>query len=785
MGLTSFALHDLGWHAFQQLCHTILREILGQTVTSFLDTNDGGRDGTFTGRWIPEAGTVWEGEFVVQCKHTARPGHTLTVSQLREEFNKVEALAAAGRCDVYLLMTNAGVTGETERLIVTEVARRGVKHVAVYSSTWFNQQISEHARLRRLVPRLYGLGDLTQILDDRAYRQARAVLDSMRPDLAKLVLTGTYHRAVRALADNSFVLLLGAPSAGKTTIAAQLALGTADEFETAVVKLDTIGDLQDRWNPDERQLFWLDDAFGATQFERFRASSWTTATPRVAGAIDAGSMFVLTSRDYVLRAARRFLKVGAFPLLNESQVVVDVADLTGTERRQILYNHLRHGGQPNVVVAQMQPHLEDAADHPGFTPELARRLANPIFTAQLRAGDPGSIADFFARPSTFLHDVMLGLGTDAQAALGLIFIHHNWLPSPIQVTDESTDLLTRLGSDLGGVTQALDTLKGSLVENITRDGQQGWVFAHPTMVDAYADLLRTPELLHHFITGFPLDVLLREVTCGDVGLKGAVVVPTPHYRAMLNRLDEPLPSDGEARWRTRDRRTTFLATRCDRAFLEAWLARNPLEPERLADPGLMLEADVDNELAARLIDYRLFPEHLRSKFVKELIEYCVTGVDPAVLWNERLRSTLSEAEYRTLLERVRTELLADPHSAIFNHTQGWDSSSDHGSPESAVEGLRTLVEAIPDLFPADPSMRSAAARLDRNLDDWVNDQEWDEPSSGRRSPDLAADATMSPATTSDRSVFDDLLNGRDARRVRPATDSDTGRMEPSRRRQRR
>jgi hypothetical protein len=40
-----YDLHILGWHSFQQLCLTITREILGQTVESFLDSSDAGKDG--------------------------------------------------------------------------------------------------------------------------------------------------------------------------------------------------------------------------------------------------------------------------------------------------------------------------------------------------------------------------------------------------------------------------------------------------------------------------------------------------------------------------------------------------------------------------------------------------------------------------------------------------------------------------------------------------------------------------------------------------------------------
>jgi hypothetical protein len=44
-----YDLHNVGWNSFQQLCLTITGEILRQTVESFLDSGDGGRDGAFTG----------------------------------------------------------------------------------------------------------------------------------------------------------------------------------------------------------------------------------------------------------------------------------------------------------------------------------------------------------------------------------------------------------------------------------------------------------------------------------------------------------------------------------------------------------------------------------------------------------------------------------------------------------------------------------------------------------------------------------------------------------------
>ena len=99
---------------------------------------------------------------------------------IADELHKAGRLAAEGRCDVYVLMSNARLTGRSEADITNALVSRGVKQALICGGSWFDQTISENKRLRMLVPRLYGLGDLTEILDERAYRQASAVLGSMR-----------------------------------------------------------------------------------------------------------------------------------------------------------------------------------------------------------------------------------------------------------------------------------------------------------------------------------------------------------------------------------------------------------------------------------------------------------------------------------------------------------------------------------------------------------------------------------------------------------------------------
>ena len=161
-----YDLHRLGWKSFQDLCATIAREILGQTVESFLDSNDGGRDGAFTGTWAQEGEEDLTGRFVIQCKFTSDPRRSLRPSDISGEVEKVQRLVQHGLCDSYVLMTNHGISGTADQRIKAQLFSAGVRRVRILGSSWINDQIRANSRLRMLVPRLYGLGDLSQIMDE-------------------------------------------------------------------------------------------------------------------------------------------------------------------------------------------------------------------------------------------------------------------------------------------------------------------------------------------------------------------------------------------------------------------------------------------------------------------------------------------------------------------------------------------------------------------------------------------------------------------------------------------
>ncbi|MDP1946997.1 MAG: hypothetical protein Q8L77_05795 [Nitrospirota bacterium] len=725
-------------------------------MESFLDSGDGGRDGAFTGTWSAKGQESLSGPFVIQCKFTSRINYVLRTADLSDEVEKAKKLVGQGLCDSYVLMTNAGLSGTGAGKIKALFESAGVKHVATFGSTWINQQILENKHLRMLVPRVYGLGDLSQILDERAYVQARTILESMREDLAKVVVTDAYRKAVDAINKHSFVLLIGEPAAGKTTIASLLAMAALDQWNASTLKLDDPGKVTEHWNPDEpSQFFWLDDAFGVTQYEDFLVHRWNHILPQIRPMLRKGAKIVMTSRDYIYNRARKDLKVSAFPLLKESQVVIDVQNLSAEEKRQILYNHLKLGRQPRSFRTEIKPYLEDVASHQRFIPETARRLGDPLFTKDLFI-DKYYIAQFVERREQLLQEVLQGLDADSKAALALIYMRDGRLESPIQLRPSETQALERLGSNLGGCVAALEALKGSLALLSHSSGEYVWQFKHPTIGDAYAEILvQSPEHLGIYMEGSAPERLVDQVTCGDVGIEKAVVVPKSLFPQMLAKLEELTRSKSyKSPWLStfgakRDLQG-FLARRCSKEFLSLYLQGNPGLLDQVAEPGLFLDTVPEVRLAKRLHEVGLLPEEKRKKFVETVSNYALEGQDVDALDDDGIRNIFTDGEFEELVRRVQTELL--PRLGDVRRERESNHSSDE-PPEEYMQKLLELFDSLKNKFGDDVDAAKLIDHEIRRTSEWIDDKTPEEP---KRAPRKLGKVETQEKPQSTRSIFDDV-----------------------------
>jgi hypothetical protein len=711
----TYELHSLGWKAFQDLCVTIVADLWGQVVQSFCDSQDGGRDGAFRGFWEPKDGEVFQGSFTVQCKFTAKADKNLRLSDLKDELAKADRLASNGLSDNYFLFTNAHITGMTEEKIrLRYESIPGINQFAAYGSQRISQMIRESPRLRMLVPRVYGLGDLSQILDERSYSQAKEILSSLGDDLAKFVITEAYRKSANALVKHGFVLLLGEPASGKSTIAAALSMGALDEWGCSTIKARHADEFVRHSNPYEpKQFFWVDDAFGTTQLDWSCVSAWNSVFPHLQAAIRRGARILFTSRDYIYNSARQYLKENAFPVIKESQVVIHVERLSKEEREQILYNHIRLGTQPKKFKSRVKAFLPAVAAHPRFSPEIARRLGSPVFTKQLVMSKDG-FADFVAHPTDFLCEILRTLDVESRSAIALVFMHAGTLASPLQISDEEQQAVKLLGGSLSGVRNALNSLNESLLVRAYQSGRYVWRYKHPTIRDAFATLIaEDTELLDIYLTGTPIERLFAEISCGDVGLQGVkVIIPHDRFDSVIARI---ITGDSTKK-NSRRELHFFLAHRCNKQFLSRYIERSP---EFISDLRVYsyLWAVSDVEVIARLCEFGLLPEWKRIEVLTKIRELAVDTPDSGFL-NIRFRHILSEDEVASVLEHVRTELLPNLEDCVNDWRWNFDGENDPADYFSNLEdALRDYRDEFVDSADIQAQIDSAFNSIDEAIED--------------------------------------------------------------------
>jgi hypothetical protein len=671
--------------------------VFARPVTFYAKARDGGQDGSFRGSILQSATSTEPRQSTIQTKHFSRAGVSLKLSNVAGERDKVRRLVRDGRAHDYVLMTNATVTAPEAKRIEDALRADGVVSPTILGRDWITKKIHENAKIRATVPRLYGLGDLSWIIDERAIAQALEVLSSLGNDMRCYVRTKAHLKAVDALLKYGFVLLIGEPAAGKSTIAANLALTAIDIDGCDVIRVTGPQDIVGHWNPREKnRFFWVDDAFGTTQYRPDSADAWNKVLPTMSAALRCGNRFVLTSRDYIWRQAQAHIKTQTFTPLLEGRVVIYAEDLTSEERERILYNHVKFGDQPTGMRRWMKPHLPTIAANKNFKPEIARRLGNTFFTRDLDRTTQG-LMEFVDAPRRFLADVLGQLDPAAQAAIAVIFLNGGRIGSPITEDDTVRTIESTLGISCPKIKSAMDVLNGTLLMHIIEGGQPYWGYKHPTIADAYAEMIaRRPELIEIYLRGAKITSILNEVVCGTRRVAGAAVrVPRKLFDLLSQRLREASPRHSRL----------FLCTRTDAEFRAHHIAQDPrVLQDWLVFSNPLLE-DPDCRFLLTLSNDGLMTETVRVAFVSRLEEEIIHYADVTFLLDEEFSSFLGPDTHRELLRVARTRLL--PNLADVMSGRATDCDAD--DPEAYFQTEFDSLDALQSLFPGDDAVKSHVA----------------------------------------------------------------------------
>jgi hypothetical protein len=393
-----YRIGGIGWYNFERLVQTLLKVVIGPGVTSFGGSRDGGRDAAYTGAApYPSEHDQWDGEWVFQAKYADLETHGAHGArrQVVNAFgNECEAILARGAQkgfpDNYLLLTDVPLTArnraELERLAKAAGFAGNFRAIDGREVCEF---LDLFPQIRRSYPQLLGLADLDRIVNRQVYQRSEAYIQEWQPRLATFVRTKPYEDALSTLAQHRFVVLDGPPEAGKSTIAAALALlYAAVGFE--VVHLRNPQDVFKTLDSDNDQFFVADDALGSIALDPTLTDDWSRELPGVVRKLDKGHLLVWTARTYILEHALAGSKLGEvlddFPGVHE--VLVEVGRLSTLEKAEIVYNHCKAAPLSHESRALVRERARRIVHHPSFTPERIRQLVAHVLPHDGEQGAP-------------------------------------------------------------------------------------------------------------------------------------------------------------------------------------------------------------------------------------------------------------------------------------------------------------------------------------------------------------------------------------------------------------
>lgn len=684
---SDLALHTIGWKAFQDLCSQVCEESFLRPVEIFREAQDGGQDAVFL---LRESVNNQTAVGTVQCKYSSDAKKSLRLSDLTDELDSISSLVAAGQADTYVLMTSMSVDAPAAVTIRQRLRSVGVRKPHILGRQYVVRAIRSSPRLRALVPQVYGLGDLSAILDERTIEQSRALLDEWVPKLKVYVPTAPHRRAVRALDEHGVVLLLGNPSSGKSAIGAILSTMAADDPSHTVLTLTSPRDFERGWNPhDPGRFFWIDDAFGSNIVRDEYVQDWASTFRKVQAAISRGNRFLLTSRYHIYEAAKARLGERNFPLFSDGRAVVDVGELSDDEKRQILYNHISFGAQTQSWKRNVKAHLEAVAQVDNFLPGIAERLGNPMFTKSLPINKE-SLIQFMEKPKPHLIDTINALEEPLRAALILTYVNQGRFEERSSDTPSARVASETCGVPVQRILASLHELRGSFLKCSVDRGNRNWGFFHPTIADALTDILKErPHMVGALLRGAPIATILSGCVCEGAGhLIDGLKIPASLNDVLVDRLVRAVDevSVNASLFQFLDSRTTddvfqsVVLSDPDILLRESWSWSRASRTPRL-------------RAAARAAKLGCLDEGVRDLLAAEIERLFDGALDLSCLEDQSLLGLIPPLRLIALGIRLQTELLPSAPQKILEAAEEVDLNYESESVfEKYSRGLETLRE---------------------------------------------------------------------------------------------
>jgi hypothetical protein len=312
---------------------------------------------------------------MIQCKHYPAGAFSTLKSAVTREAAKLSS-PDVPPTNTYRLVTSHGLTPGNKTTLATILSPRVTCDNEIFGCDDLEGILDAHAEIERRHIKLWlaSSAQLAAYLSSGVHTRSRVLAAEIDQALPRYVQGKAFFEAKQRLIDEHVCIIAGEPGIGKTTLAHML---VADAIARDYEPIDIGASVDEAWDvfdPSTPQAFLYDDFLGRTVLGELEKNEESRLLSLMRAVAKSGnSLFILTTREYILHKAVQLREALAHGGLDQRKFVLELPSYSRLDRARILYNHVWHSQHissgAKQVLASDRKYLK-IVDHKNFNPRL-------------------------------------------------------------------------------------------------------------------------------------------------------------------------------------------------------------------------------------------------------------------------------------------------------------------------------------------------------------------------------------------------------------------------------
>lgn len=325
---------------------------------------------------------------IVQCKRYSEFSD-LKSTLKNKELAKIQKLKPTR----YVLTTSAPLSpqqsDEIKDLLSPFVRSTG----DIYGRERLNSLLAKHSEIERRHIKLWvaSTGVLESIINAKIHMVSREEVERTLAAAKIYVQNTSFDEALAILKKHHVCIISGLPGIGKTTLARMLLLYFYKRKFDVVKITGDISEAHAVGYHNRPRFYYYDDFLGQTaQADKLNKNEDQRLLDFMASIRDSKeSVFVLTTREYILNQARLHYEKLAREKFDHRTCIIDLSKYSRRIRAQILYNHLHFSKLPRTHLEALvaKRGYVQIVDHENYNPRLIEYLTDSAWTGDIASTD--------------------------------------------------------------------------------------------------------------------------------------------------------------------------------------------------------------------------------------------------------------------------------------------------------------------------------------------------------------------------------------------------------------